>query len=172
MTAEKASTLKLLREGIGNAVHLIETRAGGAMHEVTAHLPDHPAGNGIPVLFLISSLAFLEATPSPAFTDDGAILERGLGARLADDAEDDDTEAGPEGRYNEVDGWTPSDFLSHLRYDGRDLALVLGEVRGRAVFTEIRLTAEGNLVIKTLNRGQSANRWLTYVQGRTHLSPI
>jgi hypothetical protein len=168
MNAEKASTLKLLREGIGNPVHLIESRGGGAVHEVRAHLPGHTGGNVIPVLFLISSLAFLEAGATPRVTDEVKLegddeLDEDLPSEREPDNERD---------YAEIDGWTPADFLSHLRYAGPDLSLELGEVRGRSVFTDIRLSQDGHLHIKTLGRGQSANRWLSYVQGRIHLREV
>jgi hypothetical protein len=45
-------------------------------------------------------------------------------------------------------------------------------VRGRAVFTEVTLTSSGELTIQTRGRGQSAQRWLQYVQGRSHLRQV
>lgn len=156
MNTDKASTLKLLREGIGNTVRVVETRSGESTHAVRAHLPECTAENLIPILFLISSLAFLEATPT---------------VRADQVATDDD--AGEEsGEFNEVDGWTPADFLSHLRFEGARLRLSLKEIRGRNVFTEITLTVTGDLSLETLGRGQSANRWLAFVEGRRHLQQV
>jgi hypothetical protein len=149
MNAEKASTLKLLREGIGNTVHVLESTCGDAVHELRAHLPDRCGSSAIPVLFLLSSLAFLEAAA-------------GIPADEASDSSD----------FHEADGWTPADFLSHLKFEGKELRLSLTEVRGRAVFTDLSLTHSGDLKIRTLGRGQSATRWLSFVQGRRHLQEI
>ena len=147
MNTEKASTLRLLREGIGNQVQVIETRGGDAFHEVRARLAVCPESSMIPVLFLLTTLAFLEANPQ---------LFEGV----------------PHPDFMEVDGWTPADFLSHLRFEGRKLSISLEQVRGREVTTSIGLTAVGDLTIRTQGRGQSATRWLAYVQGRSHLQTV
>jgi hypothetical protein len=151
MNAEKASTLRLLKEGIGNTVYVLESKSGDSVHEIRAHLPDFSETNAIPILFLVTSLAFLEATPE--VYADGVPEHK-------------------EAEFNEVDGWTPADFLSHLRFEGKKLKISLMEVRGRAVFTDINLTHSGDLTIRTRGRGQSALRWLSYVQGRTHLREV
>ncbi len=152
MNAEKASTLRILKEGIGRHVSVLEAKGGDACHEVRAFLPGYSEESVIPVLFLLTSLAFLEATP---------------GQR--NDALDEDEE---ETEFNEVDGWTPADFLSHLKFEDGRLQICLGRVRGRSVFTELSVFPEGELLIRTFGRGQSAIRWLAYVQGRTHLQKI
>lgn len=137
MNAEKASTLRLLREGMGQPVQLLESKGGDGTHEVIAHLPATTQSTMIPVMFLITTLAFLEA--------------------------DSETE---------VDGWTPADFLSHLRFESGTLHLRLEVVRGRPVFTDVSLTSEGELKIQTRGRGLSATRWLSYVEGRSHLRKV
>lgn len=147
MTAEKASTLRLLKEGMGNAVQVLESRGSASFHEVRAHLPGISKSSEIPILFLITSLAFLEA--SPIVDGDG----------LSPD-------------FAEIDGWTPADFLSHLRFEDRKLKLELRKIRGRAIFTEVSLSTAGDLTIVTQGRGQSANRWLAYVEGRSHLREV
>lgn len=146
MNTEKASTLRLLRQGIGNTVNVLEHRSEDALHEVRALLPDHAESSVIPVLFLLTSLAFLEAPPVLPEVDENS-------------------------DFNEVDGWLPADLLSHLRFEEKQLRVSLSVVRGRAIFTDIAITANGELTIRTQARGQSASRWLTYVQGRSHLQP-
>lgn len=173
MNPEKASTLKLLRAGMGYEVLLLETRTrqtplaplesavGIAVHgiatdsphlplgelcvELRAHLPHAPGSSQaqIPVLFLLSSLAFLEAKP-----------------------------VGGSDEFDEVDGWTPSDFLSHVRFEGGMLKLSMGCVRGRAVFTDISIDSQGELWIQTVGRGHSAQRWLGYVRGQSHMHSV
>lgn len=143
MTIEKESTLRLLREGIGNQVHVLETLGGGSFQEVRAHLPELSESSRIPVLFLITSLAFLEASPYCYHPE-----------------------------FNEIDGWTPADFLSQLRFDRNQLKVSLEVIRGRSVQTEVFLNEKGDLKIRTNGRGQSATRWLSYVQGRSHLQQV
>jgi hypothetical protein len=138
---------------MGNTVHLLETRAEEPAVELRALLPA-PAEAQVPVLFLLSSLAFLEAQPLPIEQEELDLVETF------------------EDEYSEADGWTPADFLSHLRFDGGALRLNLGCVRGRGVFTELSLTPEGELRIRTLGRGNSATRWLSYVRGRSHIQPV
>jgi hypothetical protein len=142
MTEDKASTLRLLREGIGNRVEILESRSTDAVHEVRARLFGRSPASQIPILFLLSSLAFLEAGPTE-------------GEEPA-----------------EIDGWTPADFLSHLRFDGGRLELTLERIRGRAVCTWLTLTPEGELTLRTRGRGRSATRWLGFVRGRSHLQPV
>src|SRR4051812_30459889 len=105
MNAEKATTLRLLREGIGNEVKVLESRGGHLTHEVRAHLPTVSESSMIPVLFLITSLAFLEAGPELVHGE-------------------------PVAEYAEVDGWTPADFLSNLRFGDQMLQISLTRVRG------------------------------------------
>ena len=144
MTAEKASTLRLLRNGMGQAVRLMDERLELGRHEVRALLPETSSSEMIPVLFLITSLAFLEAAP--------------------EHPESEESEAEVQN-----DGWTPADFLSYLRLDQGGYRIALDEVRGRGVFTEVALDDLGHLKITTFGRGQSASRWLNYVEGRPHL---
>ena len=137
MNSEKASTLKLLREGMGQPVHVLENRSGDAYHAVRARLPELSQSSMIPVMFLITTLAFLEAAVGEV-----------------------------------IDGWTPADFLSHLRFEHSCLVVRLEVIRERAVFTEVSLSPKGELSIETRGRGQSATRWLAYVEGRTHLHRV
>ncbi len=145
MTAEKATTLRLLKEGMGKTVQVLESKKGEGTHELRAYVPDLPESSVIPVLFLVTSLAFLEAGPErDSFSDE----------------------------YAEIDGWTPADFLSHLRFEDGELKVSLGRIRGRSVFTQVSLSYLGNLTIRTSGRGQSATRWVAYVQGRSHLQEV
>lgn len=132
---------------MGNPVHLLESRteslSDASNVELTARL-EGGAESQIPVLFLLSSLAFLEAQP----------------------AADSSTE------YFSEDGWTPADFLEHLRFDGGAMGLDLGIIRGRQVLTRLSLTPDGELRIRTAGRGQSSTRWLSFVRGRSHIQPV
>jgi hypothetical protein len=137
MTAEKASTLKLLKDGMGKTIEVIESRGGFDSHEVRANLKDFTEACRLPVLFLLTTLAFLEAQVS----DEGS----------------------------ELDGWLPADLISHLRIEPELIKVSLDEIRGRKIQTEIQLSFSGELFIRTNGRGLSANRWLSYVRGRSYL---
>ena len=133
---------------MGNPVHLLESRADsasaeGSSFELRARLEGGPEAQ-MPVLFLLSSLAFLEAQPA------------------GDSASE----------YFAEDGWTPADFVEHLRFDGGGLGLDLGIIRGRSVLTRLSLTPNGDLQIATSGRGQSPARWLSFVRGRSHIQPV
>ena len=206
MNPEKASTLKLLRAGMGNSVRLLETRKSDFTIELRAHLPG-PKPAQVPVLFLLSSLAFLEARPfggdeasgpegddggyesvestdsdgspdSPVILIAGTQLSGGSLGTVSEFQSDGVAEMPPEWlicdpqEYLEVDGWTPADFLEYLQFDEGQLRVSLGCVRGRAVFTEISLDPQGQLRIRTIGRGHSADRWLSFVRGRTHMQPV
>lgn len=178
----------LLRNGIGRSVHLIEStdleseqdsdlvvtqnsfvsgpspdKKDGTQDRfrIRAMLEEAEESSRLSVLFLLSSLAFLEAKPS---TD------------RSSEVGDPDSE--PEGQLDgqldsQLDGWTPTDFISYLRLD-RDgsLKIELNQVRGRAVKTAIRLRANGELCVETRDRGQSANRWIHFVRGKSHLASV
>ncbi len=147
MTAEKSSTLMLLKEAIGNEYFLVESRLEQSLHEVRAVLTRCPQSSQFPVLFLLSSLAFLEAAPQ--------MIEGAM-----------------DGEYLGEDGWTPSDFLTHIRFNSHRISIELGSVRGRLVKTEISLSSSGLLEITTRGRGRSADRWLAAVQGQSHLEEV
>jgi hypothetical protein len=95
-----------------------------------------PAGgkSAIGLLFLWSSLAFLEARP---------LLCEGV---LPVD-------------YRNDDGWSSIDFLSHLRWEDGRLAVRLGTLRGRQVATVLWLRRDGLFTVRTSGRGDSALAW-------------
>lgn len=145
MTSEKTSTLRLLRQGMGNQLMILEDHGTDDLYQVRAHLPQMSEGRILPILFLLTSLAFLEAHPV------------------------EDQEGVPIASYKDPDGWLATDFLSHLNFEGQKLRISLVEVRGRKVATEITVDAFGDLSLVTRGRGHSASRWIAYVQGRPHL---
>ena len=166
MNPDKASTLRLLKAGMGNPVHLLESRMESlsdvSQVEITARL-EGGAPSHIPVLFLLSSLAFLEAQPVSDGSG-GAGASDGLGVTDLSRSSSND--------YFAEDGWTPADFLEYLRFDGGAMLLDLGEIRGREVSTQLSLSAAGELKIRTSGRGQSSTRWLSFVRGQSHIQPV
>ena len=155
MTPEKASTLRLLREGIGNPVNVIESNGSDHCHEVRAQLLEDTERNHVPILFLITSLAFLEARPC----EELSLVQPGSA-----------TVSSP---YYESDGWTPVDFLKSLIFiEGGGVRIFLERIRGRAVNTEVVLRPCGELLLRTQGRGKSAQRWLHFVKGQSHLTPV
>lgn len=138
MTAEKAATLKLLREGTGIPVEVLETREDADCYELRAYLPDCSDDRKIPVLFMLTTIAFLEASP---------------------------VRSKSESEYSKVDGWMPADFLSLLKFDGSRLEVSMSVVRGRGVWTQVALTPLGELMVRTQGRKDAAMKWLSYVRG-------
>lgn len=136
MNPEKARTLQLLRDGMGHdlEIHAIPLgRNGTEGYEVHARVLTNDSTDLMPVLFLISTLAFLEA---PAVS-----LE-----------------------YQNVDGWTPQDFIAALKFEADGMKIKLDSVRGRGVYTEITLSQNGCLVLKS--KSDKAVSWLQYVRGQ------
>lgn len=154
MTAEKASTLRLLKDGMGQPVLVTDTRDADLIHEVRALLPECPDSKHLPILFLLTSLAFLEAQPI---------------ARHRRASEDQELQAS---EFQAEDGWTPADFLTYLRRAEDGFVITLGTVRGRQVETQASLSTLGELKISTYARGRSASRWITFVRGQTHLQEV
>ncbi len=129
---EESPALDLIREGLGCRLRLLDWRSG---HDSRLVLHVDPLGrNRVGLLFLWSSLAFLEARP---------LLDEGL--------------VPPE--YVESDGWSSLDFLKLLRWDGTRLWLRMDVLRGRCVATELVLLDDGRFVVRARGRGDSPLHW-------------
>ncbi|MFN7683957.1 MAG: hypothetical protein ACK5QT_00915 [Oligoflexia bacterium] len=95
---------------------------------------------GIGLLFLWSSLAFLEAKP---LTCEGVIPQE----------------------YQPDDGWSSLDFLRHLNWEGDRLSVELGVIRGRQVSTRFEVNQAGVFFVMTQGRGDSALNWFDAFRG-------
>ncbi len=129
--------IDLLREGLSCELDLLQWRAGFSSELVARAEPLSLPGSGrsaIGLLFLWSSLAFLEARP---------LLREGV---VPSD-------------YQAEDGWSSIDFLTHLRWEEARLVLNLSVLRGRQISTHLWLRRDGLFTVQTAGRGDSALGW-------------
>jgi hypothetical protein len=128
--------MELLRKGLDCALVLVSWQPGFES-ELVARLEGEPPGPermAVGLLFLWSSMAFLEAH---------ALSEEGI----------------PPTDYQVEDGWSSLDFLENLRWEEDRLRLALKVIRGRQVTTDIWLSRGGLFVVRTQGRGDSPMRW-------------
>ena len=135
------SAAELLKQGMGCELQLVSWQSGFESELVarvgSSELPLGESGLGL--LFLWSSIAFLEAH---------ALSEEGL----------------PPESYQSEDGWSSLDFLENLRWEGDRLRMTLNIIRGRQVATEIWLSRVGLFVVRARGRGDSALHWFESFQ--------
>ena len=124
---------QLIEQGLECELELVHWSPGFSS-ELVARLEGLTERASIGLLFLWSSLAFLEARPLSA---------EGI---LPSD-------------YSADDAWGSLDFLDHFRWDGRRLGVELRTLRGRQVDTSLRLDRMGVFSVRTQGRGDSALWW-------------
>jgi len=138
----RTSPAELLKQGLDCELVLVSW-LGGFESELVARVDaspeDGPEGTAVGLLFLWSSLAFLEAH---------ALSEEGI---LPSD-------------YHLEDGWSSLDFLENLRWEEDRLRLALNVIRGRQVTTDLWLSKNGIFVVRTRGRGDSPLRWFETLQ--------
>lgn len=74
--------------------------------------------------------------------------------------------------FEEKDEWKVSDMLERLEYRNGDLYFYADYVRGRCLKTTIELSADGILLLETVNRGEAATRWVSKLQGEKTLRVV
>lgn len=74
--------------------------------------------------------------------------------------------------YAEDDEWTVGDMLRHLRFEHRKLHFYADYVRGRCIKTTVEIDAEGTILLRTVNRGEAATRWVAKLQGKKMLELV
>lgn len=125
--------LELIRQGLKCDLSLVGWRPGFEC-ELVLRVRSSPESAHMGLMFLWSSLAFLEASP---------LSLEGIHPR----------------DYRSDDGWGSLDFLKAIRWEGDRLVLELGVVRGRQIETSLCLLRQGVFIIKTRGRGDSALHW-------------
>lgn len=98
----------------------------------------------IPVLYTLSMLSFSHAKPR-GFSD----IE-----------------------FDKDDDWEIGYFVLGLEFKFGKLTFSSDYVAGRMMKTDISFEAGGKVKILTRNRGRSAERWLTNLQGKKHLQEV
>jgi hypothetical protein len=74
--------------------------------------------------------------------------------------------------FEEKDDWYVADMLRHLTYEHGELHFYADYVRGRMMKTTIDIRPDGTIRLETINRGESAARWVATLQGKKRLSVI
>jgi len=125
--------MELIRQGLKCNLALVAWKPGFES-ELILRVEDGQDAAHIGLMFLWSSLAFLEASP---------LSHEGIHSR----------------DYRPDDGWGSLDFLRCLKWHGGRLGLDLGVIRGRQVATELVLIQDTLFVVRTRGRGDSPLHW-------------
>lgn len=138
---------------------------------------------------MAAEVTITATTINPTSTGDRHVRVEG---RLGDDEQDDVEwsafgfifaigllsfhDARPRGysgmHFNAHDQWTAADMQRHLRYERGRLAFDADYVRGRMMKTTVTIYADGRFTLDTMNRGESATRWITRIQGKKVLAVV
>jgi hypothetical protein len=63
-------------------------------------------------------------------------------------------------------------FIEGLGFEDGKLSFSSDYVSGRMMKTEIIYEPGGKVTLQTSNRGKSAERWLTHLQGKRHIQAV
>jgi hypothetical protein len=74
--------------------------------------------------------------------------------------------------FEEEDEWCVADMLRHIQYEHGQLHFYADYVRGRMMKTTVDIHQDGTIRLETINRGESAARWVATLQGKKKLSVI
>lgn len=74
--------------------------------------------------------------------------------------------------FEDEDQLTASDMLRHLAFEQGKLHLDLDYLRGRCVKTTVEVDATGRVLLRTVNRGQAATRWIETLKGKKTLQVV
>jgi hypothetical protein len=74
--------------------------------------------------------------------------------------------------FEERDDWYVADMLRHLEYERGELHFYADYVRGRMMKTTVDIHPDGTIRLETINRGESAARWVATLQGKKRLSVV
>lgn len=68
--------------------------------------------------------------------------------------------------------WNMGYFVKGLRYRWKKLCFTSDYVSGRLMKTDIAFEPDGKVTLTTSNRGKGAERWLTHLQGKKHITAV
>lgn len=74
--------------------------------------------------------------------------------------------------FEEDDQWYVGDLLGHLQFEDGHLRFYADYVRGRMMKTTVDIDSDGVIRLETVNRGESAARWVATLQGKKKLRVI
>ena len=86
------------------------------------------------------------------------------------------TFSGPRG-YSEIEfipdeEWNLGYFVNGLEFRNRSICFSADYISGRLMKTDILFEPGGRVTLTTRNRGRGAERWMTHLQGKKHLSEV
>jgi len=147
MDNNKSSAFNLLDGTIGISIDILsnefEEFAGNSHHKIVFQIQEEePDIFAIGVLFALSLMSF--------------------------------TFSGPRG-YSEIEFIPDEDyslgyFVNGLEFRHQRICFSADYVSGRLMKTDIEFEAGGKVTLTTRNRGRGADRWLTHLQGKPHIS--
>lgn len=74
--------------------------------------------------------------------------------------------------FEDEDEFTATDMLRHLRFERGTIKMYLDYLRGRCVKTDVEVSSDGRVFLKTVNRGQAATRWVDRLKGKKFLQAV
>lgn len=74
--------------------------------------------------------------------------------------------------FEDDDEFTAADMLRHLRFERGTLKMYVDYLRGRCLKTDVEVSSDGRVRIKTVNRGQAATRWVDRLRGQKFLRAV
>jgi hypothetical protein len=74
--------------------------------------------------------------------------------------------------FEDDDEFTAADMLHHLTFERGTLKMYVDYLRGRCIKTDVAVSSNGHVFLKTVNRGQAATRWVDRLRGKKFLKPV
>ncbi len=74
--------------------------------------------------------------------------------------------------FEDDDEFTSDDMLRHLTFERGTLRMYVDYLRGRCIKTDVSVSSDGRVELKTVNRGQAATRWVERLKGQSFLKAV
>lgn len=74
--------------------------------------------------------------------------------------------------FEDDDEFTAADMLRHMRFERGTLKMYVDYLRGRCVKTDVEVSSDGRVTVRTVNRGQAATRWVDRLKGKKFLQAV
>jgi hypothetical protein len=74
--------------------------------------------------------------------------------------------------FEDDDEFTAADMLRHLKFERGTLKMYVDYLRGRCIKTHVEVSSDGRIVLRTVNRGQAATRWVDRLKGKKFLRAV
>lgn len=74
--------------------------------------------------------------------------------------------------FEDDDEFTAADMLRHMRFERGTLKMYVDYLRGRCVKTDVEVSSDGRVTVRTVNRGQAPTRWVDRLKGKKFLRAV